>query len=81
MIYVFTLACIRHEHTYVQRRTLTRCFLPPHTVQFFFFLLVIFAIEVAAGIWGFSNQNKVTQVKTVSHVKILTPEIANLEEM
>ncbi|XP_043072415.1 CD9 molecule a isoform X1 [Puntigrus tetrazona] len=27
---------------------------------FFFFLLVIFAVEVAAGIWGFSNQTKVT---------------------
>ncbi|XP_062403821.1 CD9 molecule a isoform X1 [Sardina pilchardus] len=26
---------------------------------FFFFLLVIFAVEVAAGIWGFSNQSKV----------------------
>ncbi|XP_012674289.1 CD9 molecule a isoform X2 [Clupea harengus] len=26
---------------------------------FFFFLLVIFAMEVAAGIWGFSNQSKV----------------------
>lgn len=26
---------------------------------FFFFLLLIFAIEVAAGIWGFSNQSKV----------------------
>ncbi|XP_052388042.1 CD9 antigen isoform X1 [Carassius gibelio] len=28
---------------------------------FFFFLLVIFAVEVAAGIWAFSNQTKVTQ--------------------
>lgn len=27
--------------------------------QFFSFLLVIFAVEVAAGIWGFSNQTKV----------------------
>ncbi|KAM9808295.1 CD9 molecule a [Neosynchiropus ocellatus] len=26
---------------------------------FFFFLLIIFALEVAAGIWGFSNQGKV----------------------
>lgn len=26
---------------------------------FFFFLLIIFAIEVAAGIWGFSNQSQV----------------------
>ncbi|KAL4625011.1 CD9 antigen isoform X1 [Arapaima gigas] len=26
---------------------------------FFFFLLLIFAVEVAAGIWGFSNQDKV----------------------
>ncbi|XP_066540864.1 CD9 molecule a isoform X2 [Hoplias malabaricus] len=26
---------------------------------FFFFLLLIFAVEVAAGIWGFSNQSKV----------------------
>nr|BAI87827.1 CD9 antigen [Conger myriaster] len=26
---------------------------------FFFFLLIIFAAEVAAGIWGFSNQDKV----------------------
>lgn len=28
--------------------------------QFFFFMLITFAIEVAAGIWGFSNQTKVT---------------------
>ncbi|XP_077049871.1 CD9 molecule a isoform X2 [Siphateles boraxobius] len=28
---------------------------------FFFFLLVIFAVEVAAGVWGFSNQTKVTE--------------------
>ncbi|CAI5664301.1 unnamed protein product [Oreochromis niloticus] len=28
-------------------------------LQFFFFLLIIFAIEVAAGIWGFSNQSQV----------------------
>ncbi|XP_056621772.1 CD9 molecule a isoform X2 [Triplophysa dalaica] len=28
---------------------------------FFFFLLVIFAVEVAAGIWGFSNQSKVIE--------------------
>ncbi|KAL4005845.1 hypothetical protein ACER0C_005558 [Sarotherodon galilaeus] len=27
--------------------------------MFFFFLLIIFAIEVAAGIWGFSNQSQV----------------------
>ncbi|XP_072551267.1 CD9 molecule a isoform X2 [Salminus brasiliensis] len=26
---------------------------------FFFFLLLIFAVEIAAGIWGFSNQSKV----------------------
>ncbi|KAM4734607.1 CD9 molecule a isoform 2-T2 [Anableps anableps] len=26
---------------------------------FFFFLLIIFAIEIAAGFWGFSNQTKV----------------------
>ncbi|XP_075998032.1 CD9 molecule a isoform X2 [Genypterus blacodes] len=26
---------------------------------FFFFLLIIFAIEIAAGIWGFSNQSQV----------------------
>lgn len=26
---------------------------------FFFFLLIIFAVEVAAGFWGFSNQSKV----------------------
>uniref|UniRef100_A0A3Q3AU87 Tetraspanin n=1 Tax=Kryptolebias marmoratus TaxID=37003 RepID=A0A3Q3AU87_KRYMA len=28
---------------------------------FFFFLLIIFTVEVAAGIWGFSNQNKVVE--------------------
>ncbi|XP_047452794.1 CD9 molecule a isoform X2 [Mugil cephalus] len=28
---------------------------------FFCFLLIIFAIEVAAGVWGFSNQSKVVQ--------------------
>ncbi|KAA0715189.1 CD9 antigen 5H9 antigen [Triplophysa tibetana] len=32
---------------------------------FFFFLLVIFAVEVAAGIWGFSNQSKVVEDITV----------------
>ncbi|XP_059917212.1 CD9 molecule a isoform X1 [Gadus macrocephalus] len=26
---------------------------------FFFFLLILFAVEVAAGIWGFSNQSKI----------------------
>ncbi|XP_054888536.1 CD9 molecule a isoform X1 [Poeciliopsis prolifica] len=29
---------------------------------FFSFLLIIFAIEIAAGFWGFSNQNKVLDV-------------------
>uniref|UniRef100_A0A6Q2X756 Tetraspanin n=1 Tax=Esox lucius TaxID=8010 RepID=A0A6Q2X756_ESOLU len=28
---------------------------------FFFFLIIIFAIEVAAGFWGFSNQSKVVE--------------------
>ncbi|KAG7249847.1 hypothetical protein CRUP_022899 [Coryphaenoides rupestris] len=26
---------------------------------FFFFLLILFAVEVAAGIWGFSNQSQI----------------------
>ncbi|XP_069018736.1 CD9 molecule a isoform X1 [Embiotoca jacksoni] len=37
---------------------------------FFFFLLIIFAIEVAAGIWGFSNQSKVVNDITTSYVQI-----------
>ncbi|XP_026218825.1 CD9 antigen-like isoform X2 [Anabas testudineus] len=28
---------------------------------FFFFLLIIFAVEVAAGIWGFSNRDRVVE--------------------
>lgn len=28
---------------------------------FFFFLLILFAVEVAAGIWGFSNQSKIVE--------------------
>ncbi|XP_067860892.1 CD9 antigen-like [Heptranchias perlo] len=35
---------------------------------FFLFLLVIFAVEIAAGIWGFLNKDKVTEeVKTFYH--------------
>ena len=36
--------------------------LPPPSLcfQFFFFLLVIFAVEVAAGVWGLSNKDKVS---------------------
>nr|XP_057930591.1 CD9 molecule a isoform X2 [Doryrhamphus excisus] len=36
---------------------------------FFFFLLIIFAIEVAAGIWGFSNQSKVVNDITNFYMK------------
>ncbi|XP_070828018.1 CD9 molecule a isoform X1 [Chaetodon trifascialis] len=36
---------------------------------FFFFLLIIFAIEVAAGIWGFSNQNKVVNDITSFYIQ------------
>ncbi|XP_077453029.1 CD9 molecule a isoform X2 [Stigmatopora argus] len=36
---------------------------------FFFFLLIIFAIEVAAGIWGFSNQSKVVDDITSFYVQ------------
>lgn len=38
-------------------------------MQFFFFLLIIFAIEVAAGIWGFSNQVKVTKTSACCILK------------
>ncbi|XP_075945144.1 CD9 molecule a isoform X1 [Anarhichas minor] len=36
---------------------------------FFFFLLIIFAIEVAAGIWAFSNQSKVVNDITTFYVQ------------
>ncbi|KAM4618883.1 CD9 molecule a isoform 2-T2 [Polymixia lowei] len=36
---------------------------------FFFFLLIIFAIEVAAGIWGFSNQSKVVDDITTFYME------------
>ncbi|XP_028286737.1 CD9 molecule a isoform X2 [Parambassis ranga] len=36
---------------------------------FFFFLLIIFAIEVAAGIWGFSNQSKVVNDITAFYMQ------------
>uniref|UniRef100_A0A8D2ZKV1 CD9 molecule a n=1 Tax=Scophthalmus maximus TaxID=52904 RepID=A0A8D2ZKV1_SCOMX len=36
---------------------------------FFFFLLIIFAIEVAAGIWGFSNQSKVVNDITTFYLQ------------
>ncbi|KAM9351636.1 CD9 molecule a isoform 2-T2 [Symphorus nematophorus] len=36
---------------------------------FFFFLLIIFAIEVAAGIWGFSNQSKVVSDITTFYMQ------------
>nr|XP_023647878.1 CD9 antigen-like [Paramormyrops kingsleyae] len=39
--------------------------------QFFFFLLVIFAAEVAAGIWGFSNQDKVVNEITEFYIQTL----------
>ncbi|XP_029289095.1 LOW QUALITY PROTEIN: CD9 molecule a [Cottoperca gobio] len=37
--------------------------------MFFFFLLIIFAIEVAAGIWLFSNQSKVVNDVTISYMQ------------
>ncbi|KAL3061601.1 hypothetical protein OYC64_009708 [Pagothenia borchgrevinki] len=37
--------------------------------MFFFFLLIIFAIEVAAGIWVFSNQSKVVNDITASYMQ------------
>ncbi|KAM9376869.1 CD9 molecule a isoform 2-T2 [Pholidichthys leucotaenia] len=36
---------------------------------FFFFLLIIFAVEVAAGIWGFSNQSKVIDDITTFYIE------------
>ncbi|XP_026221447.1 CD9 molecule a isoform X2 [Anabas testudineus] len=36
---------------------------------FFFFLLIIFAVEVAAGIWGFSNQSKVVNDITTFYMQ------------
>ncbi|XP_055011461.1 CD9 molecule a isoform X1 [Boleophthalmus pectinirostris] len=36
---------------------------------FFFFLLIIFAVEVAAGIWGFSNQTKVVNDITTFYIQ------------
>ncbi|XP_029010489.1 CD9 molecule a isoform X1 [Betta splendens] len=37
--------------------------------MFFFFLLILFAIEVAAGIWGFSNQGKVVNDVTTFYMQ------------
>lgn len=34
-------------------------------LQFFVFLLIIFAAEVAAGIWGLSNKEKVGDIHTL----------------
>ncbi|XP_029952713.1 CD9 molecule a isoform X1 [Salarias fasciatus] len=39
---------------------------------FFFFLLIIFAVEVAAGIWGFSNQTKVVNDITMFYRQTYT---------
>ncbi|XP_034032463.1 CD9 molecule a isoform X1 [Thalassophryne amazonica] len=36
---------------------------------FFFFLLVIFAVEITAGIWGFSNQSKVVNDITTFYME------------
>ncbi|KAM6961078.1 CD9 molecule a isoform 2-T2 [Aplochiton taeniatus] len=36
---------------------------------FFFFLLIIFALEVAAGIWGFSNQSKIVDDITTFYME------------
>ncbi|XP_029909441.1 CD9 molecule a isoform X2 [Myripristis murdjan] len=36
---------------------------------FFFFLLIIFAVEVAAGIWGFSNQSKIVSDITTFYME------------
>lgn len=51
---------------------------------FFFFLLIIFAIEVAAGIWGFSNQSKVVNDITAfymqTHKNYLTTADERLRE-
>lgn len=51
---------------------------------FFFFLLIIFAIEVAAGIWGFSNQSKVvldiTTFYRQTYNKFTTTEDQRLKE-
>ncbi|KAG5845730.1 CD9 molecule b isoform X1 [Anguilla anguilla] len=51
---------------------------------FFFFLLIIFAAEVAAGIWGFSNQDKVvndiTQFYTETFEKYKKTKLEPLKE-
>lgn len=57
----FICLCLQTQTVTEKRRFLTHLFLP--FMQFFFFLLIIFAIEVAAGIWGFSNQTKVTKTR------------------
>ncbi|CAL8262173.1 unnamed protein product [Merluccius merluccius] len=36
---------------------------------FFFFLLILFAVEVAAGIWGFSNQSKIVDEITTFYTE------------
>lgn len=41
------------------------------SLQFFIFLLIIFAAEVAAGIWGLSKQEKVDNVHTSRMLEML----------
>ncbi|KAJ8249852.1 hypothetical protein COCON_G00230680 [Conger conger] len=48
---------------------------------FFFFLLVIFAVEVAAGIWGFSNQEKIVNDVTEFYRKTFENYKATKQEV
>ncbi|XP_060698938.1 CD9 molecule a [Hemiscyllium ocellatum] len=44
---------------------------------FFLFLLVIFAVEIAAGIWGFLNKDKVTEDVTGFYTSLYTEYVKN----
>ncbi|XP_072097185.1 CD9 molecule a [Mobula birostris] len=47
---------------------------------FFMFLLVIFAVEIAAGIWGFLNKDKVTKEVQSVYNSLYTEYLLNKEE-
>ncbi|GCC28222.1 CD9 molecule a [Chiloscyllium punctatum] len=47
---------------------------------FFLFLLVIFAVEIAAGIWGFLNKDKVTEDVTNFYMSLYTEYVQNRDK-
>ncbi|GCB74217.1 CD9 molecule a [Scyliorhinus torazame] len=47
---------------------------------FFLFLLVIFAVEIAAGIWGFLNKDKVTKEVNEFYKSVYTEYVAHQKD-